>query len=486
MYCLNCGNIIEEDFKFCRHCGAESISEKYNTDVMIIKCPKCGAKNQTIHPLELGKKYRCGECQTLMTLWKMHHNEPIMLSDDKSPEFNEMIHDRQANHKTKAKGVSKPAINLSLSNMSKSIYIVLGIVLMIAIVYSIAITRDRNALITELNYVQSSLASTKGLLASTQSDLSTTKSNLTATQAELSLTKDLLGWTQADLDSTNRTLALTQADLDSTNQALASIQNEVAVTRAKLEAMEADFNLYKETLGTTVYSNVSPPYTGGGLQTLNFINSTDAVNPTWQELTAFLLADPTDDERYVVNQFICSDFAEMLHNNAEAAGIKSAFVAAHFKGEVIGHAVNAFRTTDRGLVYIDSGGKGAQSGTFLEIQSNESKYIEHDKISYLVKGKECGAISLGPDVLPQYEYYEEAKVGWNSYYQRLQAYNLEVDRYNLEIRGKIYYIGTLEWQRMTEWETNLQQQARALENIHAELPEVWQPLGIVESIEIYW
>jgi len=34
---------------------------------MIIECPKCGAKNQTTQPPQLGKKYRCGKCGAEIT-----------------------------------------------------------------------------------------------------------------------------------------------------------------------------------------------------------------------------------------------------------------------------------------------------------------------------------------------------------------------------------------------------------------------------------
>lgn len=34
---------------------------------MIIECPRCGAKNQTAQPPQLGKKYRCGKCGTEIT-----------------------------------------------------------------------------------------------------------------------------------------------------------------------------------------------------------------------------------------------------------------------------------------------------------------------------------------------------------------------------------------------------------------------------------
>jgi hypothetical protein len=66
------------------------------------------------------------------------------------------------------------------------------------------------------------------------------------------------------------------------------------------------------------------------------------------------------------NPYICSDFAERLHNDAEAAGIKCGYVSLDLAGysdsynlgipSNSGHACNAFQTTDRGLVYVDATG----------------------------------------------------------------------------------------------------------------------------------
>ncbi len=88
-------------------------------------------------------------------------------------------------------------------------------------------------------------------------------------------------------------------------------------------------------------------------------NNPDAENPSWNELKAFVAEDRTDEHPYRYLSFICYDFAEMLHNNAEEAGMRSAYVMVRLGPSVyyptgVNHALNAFETTDRGLVYIDS------------------------------------------------------------------------------------------------------------------------------------
>ncbi|MBA7574108.1 Chaperone protein DnaJ [subsurface metagenome] len=118
------------------------------------------------------------------------------------------------------------------------------------------------------------------------------------------------------------------------------------------------------------------------------INNGNAVNPSYSQLITFLQQDITDQfpyqdtffipgfyyppaENYIDLEYIrdiingvaqpsdprvCADFAERLHNEAEMAGIRCAYVEIEFAGDDYGHALNAFQTTDRGLIYIDDTG----------------------------------------------------------------------------------------------------------------------------------
>jgi len=75
-------------------------------------------------------------------------------------------------------------------------------------------------------------------------------------------------------------------------------------------------------------------------------------NPTFQELRDFILSDPTSRNEFVLNQYECRHFATDVCNNAEAEGLRCAFVLLGYeRGQ---HAVVAFDTTDRGLVYIET------------------------------------------------------------------------------------------------------------------------------------
>ena len=105
-------------------------------------------------------------------------------------------------------------------------------------------------------------------------------------------------------------------------------------------------------------------------------NNPKAKDVTWAELKQFLQNDQTNKVVYDYDTFVCADFAERLHNNAEKAGIRAAYVGIHlgsiedpdlgcpralFAVGANGHACNAFQTTDKGLVFVDD--TGAEDGS---------------------------------------------------------------------------------------------------------------------------
>jgi len=80
-------------------------------------------------------------------------------------------------------------------------------------------------------------------------------------------------------------------------------------------------------------------------------NRVELSNPTYSELKEFLVRDETNLNRYVHDEYICFHFAADLNNNAEAAGIRAAYV--QIRAQNWAHAVTAFETSDRGLVFIE-------------------------------------------------------------------------------------------------------------------------------------
>lgn len=74
-------------------------------------------------------------------------------------------------------------------------------------------------------------------------------------------------------------------------------------------------------------------------------------NPTYMELQAFLGQDQTNNRRFVRGEYVCFDFAAALNNNAEASGIRAAYV--RIRSREWAHAIAAFETVDKGLVFIE-------------------------------------------------------------------------------------------------------------------------------------
>ena len=91
----------------------------------------------------------------------------------------------------------------------------------------------------------------------------------------------------------------------------------------------------------------------------------ELYNPTYKEMREFLASDETDSRSFVTGEFVCSDFAAQLNNNAEANGIRAAYV--RIRSKEWGHAVVAFETVDRGLIFIEP-----QSDREVELVIGES------------------------------------------------------------------------------------------------------------------
>jgi len=209
-----------------------------------------------------------------------------------------------------------------------------------------------------LESVQHDLATAQAELTATRTNLDSVRADLAETESALSQTRSDLATSQADLASTQASLAQTRDDLDSarasaaaTSQQLSDLQTAHSALQADYDATSKELSLYKDTYGSVVASGVRPAY-----QHADIVNNPAAVNPTWAQLQAFLLADRTDRNAYLPGIYVCTDFARDVHNNAERAGIRAAWVGIDFLGQDVGHALNAFKTTDRGLVFIDCTG----------------------------------------------------------------------------------------------------------------------------------
>jgi hypothetical protein len=236
---------------------------------------------------------------------------------------------------------------------------------------------------------------------------------------------------------------------------------------------------------------------GGDSKPIMLIDNPDAVDPTYAELVAFIQQDATDTKHYLEHPrigYVCADFAEDVHNNAEAAGIRAASVSVDFEGGGQGHACNAFDTIDRGLVYIDCTGQSFSDKLNIHLEETEDGFVfvddnpdSWDAVAYIRVGEEYGLIPLAKAGALYYNFYQEYKEKWQIYQELLASFNDEVARFNQEIQGKTYYEGSAELARMEDWQAELVRQSQLLDRLSGELGDIWfEPKGIVKDVWVHW
>ena len=260
-------------------------------------------------------------------------------------------------------------------NISKgNLILLVAVPLAIALAWGIITTNRLSAARTTLQQTQATLTQTQNELTATKqqlsdvtTQLSTTQDNLTQTQSILSQTQTQLDTTKTELSSTRTQLATTQVQLSTTqsqlssaNSELSSAKSQLTDTQSQLASSMQQLSDYKKTmlaLGITVHSSPTA-WTFNGLTWTHNDNS-QAVNPTWNQLTTFITQDKTDQHPYNINSFNCVNYATTVYNNAETLNIEAATVTMNLRNSAVGHAVNAFITSDYGLVYFDCTGNDA-------------------------------------------------------------------------------------------------------------------------------
>lgn len=231
---------------------------------------------------------------------------------------------------------------------------------------------------------------------------------------------------------------------------------------------------------------------GGDNEPIVLINSSEAVDVTYAQLSDFIRQDMTDQLHYIgreessgLNSFVCSDFAEVLHNNAEMAGIRAGYTSIDWEEGGPGHAVNVFETTDEGVVYIDCTGPGILKQ--VDVSARHISEINWDKVAYFEIGKRFGVLSLDKAKSTSYEYYLAYEQKWDDYKSRLAAYNSKVMRYNQDIDIKIIRAGSKEAREYETLAIQLKAEEKELDAIGSEIGTTgFEPSGIVKSISMFW
>jgi hypothetical protein len=243
--------------------------------------------------------------------------------------------------------------------------------------------------------------------------------------------------------------------------------------------------------GTIVYYDRQPPYllVKDG-ENVKLVNNDEASDPTWDEMIAFLEEDKTDHKAYVPDKFICGGFAQELHNNAEAGGIKSAWVAINIEGDPLGHALNAFNTTDKGLVFVDCTGKGLLDELdYIDAGPDVIVYgitDSWDRIAYIQVGERYGVISMDVADSPSYDEYVLYSMELERFENLVNDFNDEITRFSDLTSGKDSSISPPHGLTVDQWRERLASQNAEIVQLSESLGAFWKSLGIVEKVEIYW
>jgi hypothetical protein len=221
-------------------------------------------------------------------------------------------------------------------------------------------------------------------------------------------------------------------------------------------------------------------------QPLMLNENPQAQDPTWEQLKNFVVDDDTDCHQYMEGSFVCTEFAAMLHDRAEAARIRAAYVSVDFLGEP-GHALNAFQTTDRGLVYIDCTGPGLNAQTPAAIDGREHGIPSYDKVAYMASGSEYGLLSIDQASSFDYEFYEEWQESWWEYIDHRDAYFQKLDAYEKALGGRTVITDPDEYELLQDMLADLRAMEQDLEAEQSVLGGFrWEPLSTVSDSYVHW
>lgn len=250
--------------------------------------------------------------------------------------------------------------------MNKRIAIpVIAVLVIVLIVGGYFLWQQTSKLTDELTEAESEIATLEGNVATLETKLADLEAEVSTLEADLSAAQSRISSLQNDLTTAKSERDSLKQEADSLRLRVFSLSEEVGSLSEEIILLAGSLELYRDTYGE-MYSGVQPPYRISLGRYARLINNEEATNPTWAELKDFLHSDRTDGNPYIEGQYMCGSFAEDVHNNAEEAGIRAAFVGISFEDPTIpSHALNAFKTTDGGLFFIScTGQEASQAGPY--------------------------------------------------------------------------------------------------------------------------
>lgn len=132
-------------------------------------------------------------------------------------------------------------------------------------------------------------------------------------------------------------------------------KEQIATLKQNIEVLEENL-AYTEVLVSQLEDNLENTQSRlttvkSELQKLRDGSRFELHDPTYNEVRNFIQEDETDENEYIKDEYVCVDFASDVNNNAQEEGIRTAFVDIRFESGA--HAILAFQTVDRGLIYVE-------------------------------------------------------------------------------------------------------------------------------------
>ncbi|MFA5051426.1 MAG: hypothetical protein WC499_04950 [Patescibacteria group bacterium] len=277
---------------------------------------------------------------------------------------------------------------------------------------------------------------------------------------------------KSSLITANNNIEKLNSDISTYQLQITNLNNDKNIMQSTITALQTNVTalqgqvvaLTKKLQGTLPYA--SP--TGTNLKTTNQDN---VHNPTWAELKSFLVSDSTDQLNYVLGSFVCGDFAQIVHNKAELSGIRCAMVVISFMDGSNPHALNAFMTSDKGLVYIDDTGQTPTS-------TNSCKY---DAIGYVVVGQPYGSTDINFIIGLSYSDYVSLKNTFNKYQSDTAILNDLIKKF------EVMPMTNASAAEVLAAKNQIESEIVRLRAIKGTLPSCWRgEMGIVKTIEVFW
>jgi hypothetical protein len=172
---------------------------------------------------------------------------------------------------------------------------------------------------------------------------------------ELNEIQNTLRRVESELGTARRQWADAEHELNETQNTLRRVENELGTAQTQWAAAEAELAIVKIELTTSTELIESLNATLSNLQ-VNYARLTTGYgyvlrDPSYQEMREFLARDKIDKREYIIDEYMCHHFSVDVKANAVKEGIRCAYVLIEFPE--IAHAIVAFYTTDRGLVFIE-------------------------------------------------------------------------------------------------------------------------------------